>query len=489
MEDKLKYIFDEKKFESTFIQGEKLIHSRKKIKCFPYITKKEESINDFDNVTGMYLCNLENKKPKKITIEDILDKIITSVIFKNEKDKEIFKEVIKKLYFDSNGNIIKNNLYTIKQGSYKETFLNKKTEKNRDNIEINKIQGVENKIASFLSCVLGDHKKIREILDNLEENINSYNICERLLINIIKDNMETANNNIYFTKIFKGLDKVYCEDFKYIIESPELTKEYLQLLLEFYYFAYTAQTSLQLNRMEYGDREKIIPIYFTLEWEKTSKSRKCYSCGWSHLHKCTEEIFAHVNTLELLNQVKSFEGDSNYFFDYINLKELAEKSEENDLFIANQIFKIKDTYKIYLELLDEGLDLKITESNISLKTIKNYRELFKIVKKQFIETGRHKPYVEYPFELIEFYKNKFYKNRGRNGGVLNLSEEIIIFLTKISIKNKDKMRLIDVFKEFENRGVFLDEKSKEKLDLYYEGLNLIEKKSDSGDAKYVKRIL
>ena len=51
------------------------------------------------------------------------------------------------------------------------------------------------------------------------------------------------------------------------------------------------------------------------------------------------------------------------------------------------------------------------------------------------------------------------------------------------------MRLNDVFSEFECRGVFLDNHSKDEVMRYYEKLNLIEKKSDSGDAQYVKRIL
>lgn len=65
----------------------------------------------------------------------------------------------------------------------------------------------------------------------------------------------------------------------------------------------------------------------------------------------------------------------------------------------------------------------------------------------------------------------------------------LILYTKICIKDEEKMRLNDVFKAFEQRGVFLDELSKEQVMKYYEKLNLIEKKSDSGDAQYVKRIL
>ena len=73
--------------------------------------------------------------------------------------------------------------------------------------------------------------------------------------------------------------------------------------------------------------------------------------------------------------------------------------------------------------------------------------------------------------------------------MLNLSEKTLIFLTKICVKDLEVLRLNDVFKEFEHRGVFLDNLSKEQAALYFEKLNLIEKKSDSGDAKYVKRIL
>ena len=51
------------------------------------------------------------------------------------------------------------------------------------------------------------------------------------------------------------------------------------------------------------------------------------------------------------------------------------------------------------------------------------------------------------------------------------------------------MKLKDLFKAYEVRGVFLDQKSKEEIHNYFEKLNLIEKKSDSGDAQYVKGIL
>ena len=78
------------------------------------------------------------------------------------------------------------------------------------------------------------------------------------------------------------------------------------------------------------------------------------------------------------------------------------------------------------------------------------------------------------------------------GGVLAsvaLTERDIIFLTKISLRNEEKIRLNDLYKEYEFRGIYLDNSSKEYLQEFFTKLNLIDKKSDSGDAQYVKRIL
>ena len=70
-----------------------------------------------------------------------------------------------------------------------------------------------------------------------------------------------------------------------------------------------------------------------------------------------------------------------------------------------------------------------------------------------------------------------------------MTESDIIFLTKISIQDKDRIRLVDLFKEYETRGIYLDNTSKTLLQEFFTKLNLLDKKSDSGDAQYVKRIL
>ena len=72
--------------------------------------------------------------------------------------------------------------------------------------------------------------------------------------------------------------------------------------------------------------------------------------------------------------------------------------------------------------------------------------------------------------------------------MLNMTQEMLLMITAVCIK-EDKITLKDLFKEYERRGLFLDSYSQvEVIDLLGK-LNLIDKKSDSGDAQYVKSIL
>ena len=254
-------------------------------------------------------------------------------------------------------------------------------------------------------------------------------------------------------------------------------------MLEFYYFAYTAQTALQLNRFLDGERSKCVPLYFCLEWEKTSQNRRCFREGWSNLQDAVKRIFAHAITLEILNQTE--EGTSPV--DYIRLQELTSCAPGEDHRIAEQIKVLTDAYRKAISDCPEMAEL-VRKDSPDGEVAAEVRFLFESIRVQFENTARSRPYSSYA-EKFEEYCRKYLKRRGRSGMMLNLSEETLIFLTKVCIKDQEKMRLNDVFAEFEARGVFLDNHSKTEIMHYYEKLNLIEKKSDSGDAQYVKRIL
>lgn len=62
--------------------------------------------------------------------------------------------------------------------------------------------------------------------------------------------------------------------------------------------------------------------------------------------------------------------------------------------------------------------------------------------------------------------------------------------TQIVLQENDgRIRLPKLFDEFDKRGLIFDRESKKKIVALFEKMNLLEKRSDSGDAQYVKSVL
>lgn len=453
-------------FKTTFAvkEGKLTHHSGKKFKLFPFIANtSSEPITDFNKIVGGYINRIERKVPEIVTMEEFIGTL------KNETNiepgrEDLFEEVIRHMFFDANGRLLPINIHTLAQNP----------------CELSS----ECRVADYLVDVLGDADVLKRSLDNASRKLDQQsNVLERFAVSKLKTKPMNNNADTTYHRIVEVFKDVYEEDFDYVLQSRNRTSEYLVTLLEFYYFMYTAQTCLQLNRFMDGKRNQTIPLYFCLDWEKTSQSRRCFSEGWATLlQPAIKRAFTHAIVLEILNQT---EGNSS--IDYIALSNIVENSVEIDLKVASEISKLTDAYRSSILDCPEMLEMKRKDIQEDFTAVE-IKYLFDSVNCQFENTVRSRAYAAY-YEKFEAFAYKFLKRRGRSGMMLNVTEELLIFLTKICIKDEDKMRLNDVFKEFEQRGIFLDELSKEQVMKYYEKLNLIEKKSDSGDAQYVKRIL
>lgn len=442
----------------------KFIHnSGYRFKMFPFKSNNRNTVLELRPLVGGYLCKLAGHKPKLVQVEELVDQLKAETEIEPGRE-EFFGGIIRQLFFETNERIRPLNLQ----------FL--------ERIPCSSID--ESKIAEYLVDVLGDKIANKNVLEKArEQTLKNNNVLENAVLSKMQyeADIEIGQDIPYFS-VTNALKTVFEEDFAYILEMPKQSTEYMVDLLEFYFFSYTAQTVLQLNKFMDGDREIITPLYFCLEWEKTSQGRLCYTDGWKKLQNAIKKMFAHVLVLEILNQTEA----GSELVDYIKLSELI-SDDETDHKISGKIDMLTSCYRN--EITDcpqmHELDKKITAQGATADSV---RYLFDNVRVQFESTGRSKVYTSYSNEF-EAYCHKYLKHRGRSGLVLNMSEELLIFITKLCIKNEEQMRLKDVFKAFERRAIFLDNISREHVANYYEKLNLIEKKSDSGDAKYVKRIL
>ena len=156
--------------------------------------------------------------------------------------------------------------------------------------------------------------------------------------------------------------------------------------------------------------------------------------------------------------------------------------------------QIEELCESYIERRQDGIvwdNFTVKRDSSENKAFDKVYKLFEAVKYQFQgkTSTRTRANEAYRKWFIKFVEDNFAKRRGSLGYNLNLNEEDIILLTKICIKDNEKLKLSVLFKQFKKRGISFDRDSRAKIIQLYEKLNLLEKKSDSGDAQYVRSIL
>lgn len=435
-----------------------------RFKLFPFVTQpNSEPVLDLETIVGTFLCMVEERTAKPISATELSDSLRKETDIEAGRE-ELFNDMIRQLFFYPDGKVRPLNLELLEQVISTETS--------------------ENRIAEYLVDVLGEKSILcAEVTKAKNKALTTSNVLERLVLSKLQyDLKKPESNELSYFRITNSLKEAFEEDFAYLLENPKRAREDLVSLLELYFFTYTSQASLQLNRFLDGERDKNIPLYYCLEWEKTSQSRRCFTEGWPKLQSAIEKMFAHVVVLEILNQTEP----GSELVDYISIAKMTQ-TETADLELSKQIDELTECYRKAITDCPEMKELS-KEKTSQGYTADAIKYLFDSVRVQFENTVRERAYKSYA-NKFESYCHKFLKSRGRSGLMLNITEETLIFVTKLCIKNQEQMRLKDVFKAFERRGIFLDSLSKEQVASYYEKLNLIEKKSDSGDAKYVKRIL
>lgn len=319
----MKYQLSVEQFKKSkmFDSRGKLYHKPgNRFKLFPFTGNTSANIVlELEPLIGSFLCMIEEKSPQKITVAELVEKLKQDIEIQSGQE-EFFGDMIRKLFFTENGTVRAVNLQMIEQISCTETN--------------------EKKMVEYLVDVLGDSNLLRKELSDAKLKLSS-NILETEIISKLKfENQVNSGERLKYFRIVESLHAFFEEDFAYILEDQKCLREYLVELLELYYFSYTAQTILQLGRFMDGERNNNIPLYFCLEWEKTSQSRLCFTEGWRKLQNAIEKIFAHAITLEILNQTEI----NSEIVDYIRLNEIVD-SDEKDKEISKQIDLLTALYR------------------------------------------------------------------------------------------------------------------------------------------------
>lgn len=440
-------------------------NSRIYFKLFPFLTKYTDSIiTSFPSVIGEWLrlaCK-QNKIPE--SMEKTLSKLANSMEDIGIDEKEQLLQIVQNIYWNDDEE------HSLKPKSITAMCYTPCADKTLQ------------QMAQYLYCVLGNGQDINNIvIQALEDAARESNVLEKAVFEALEAKNEPFDLIEPYYVVHLAPQKTFMQDLEFVLKNTARTKEYLVELLEFYYFFYTSQTCLTLLKFEKGNRSEIVPLYFSLDWEKTNKARECYTFGWKRLLPAIEQQFYHAVTLEILNQNPTDER-----FDYIALRDYVEKTGMEEE-VADQIRHACD---LYHNASQDCIELKkLTRNKESGMVFSEVDYLYESIRTRVKYSERSSACDRYNKNFITFCKDRFLKSRGASGLMLNITEEFLIFLTKLAIREEKKLSLKDVFRQFELRGVFLDQQSKGEVVQFYTKLNLIEKKSDSGDAQYVRRIL
>lgn len=437
-----------------------------KIKILPYSTKlKKDLILNFFSILGEFSRLTFNKGMKEpFKPEDVINTIVEKVNFEEVEDKVKFKAILKELFFDSEG----------KFEIFHPIIFNYLNLDHKDN----------KKIAEFLFTVLWDEELGSKIESNFRKRPS--NIMLKLVYDCLPklDSDQKLSKNEYKLMVPKVYE-LFNEDFIFLIGHQHLFVAGFEKLLKYYYFFYVSQLSITLNRF-FDKEDTIETLYFNLDWESTSKTRTSYSEGWLRLNSDIKPLFSHVNCLEFLNYNNMNEGEMFSYRDLKNIIDTMETQEKEEF--EKSIIEFTKEYKNHISDIDWD-KFVLYRNRYEDSLLNNIFLLFKVIDYQFNNSVRKKPYNDYQGWFEEFCKKNFLKRRGSLGYTLNITEDYLLFMTKLCIKDREKIRLKSLFDEYRRRGLEFDRDSQDKIIQLFEKLNLLEKKSDSGDAQYVKSIL
>ncbi len=437
-----------------------LTHSQSNtIKLFPFAANEKKLVSNFDGVIGEFTRTACDKELKdKFDVNEFIENVTEQIEeFEGEDSKQSFKNIIKTMFIHNDKLVdfdLKTMNYIVSSSS-------------------------EEKYAHFLFSIFMDE----ELKDKIKDRYNKEtdNILNRLVLRALPELKEKSIEVEEYKCYLPFIQELFKKDLMFLMSDEELYKNSIQRFLEYYNMFYLSQLCIKLSKFEKAEIDKIETVYYTLSWESTSKNRTAYRYGYENFKSAMNSIFSHAITLEFLNH-----HNLNEQLGYVELYDLF--NETNSEKIADEIDTLIKEYKKYV--CDVRWDDFVPANrNSGNKAFNKVYELYQIVEHQFAESSRNRAYEAYKNWFKRFVEANFGKRRGSLGYSLNLSEEDIILLTKICINNNEKVKVSSLFDEFEKRGISFDRESKVKIIGLYEKLNLLEKKSDSGDAQYVRSVL
>lgn len=377
--------FNAKTSESKSTDSMRLTHrADNHFKLFPYKASGKTQapiVTDLEDVvSGFFRCVL-NKKTETVKFDELCNALMEEVDV-DDDDVDYFKDLIQSIFFKGK-DFVANNI-----GLY--PYQTQTNNKSADNL------------AKFLYSVLGISKQDCEKIEKAKEGYR-FNVLEDMVINTIEaKKVSEAGENVPYYLIKDDIQKLFREDFYFMIETGMTTLDDLANLFAVYYFFYVSQVCIVLDHFCSGKRNDKVHLYYALDWEKVSKNRLCCVEGWDKLQGSISHMFSHAITLEILNQTVE-----KNMMDYIAFGQMVYDDSKLDIEVADEIEKAEDTYCSYVGDYKDFNNIPVQQG--ASRTEEAIRHLYKCVEAQFLNTERKRANQFYNEKFSEFCKSRWVK--------------------------------------------------------------------------------
>lgn len=296
------------------------------------------------------------------------------------------------------------------------------------------------------------------------------------------DNRKEAE---YF--ILNYIKESFTKDFTWLMQQEESVKvKNLHLLLYFYACYSVTQAIVNINSKSENVSNSPKPFFFILSSEKASLNHDAITRGWASNvpTKALDKLYGKSQALDIINCVL---GQNIGFYSDI-MDSLKESPFEENKELCEELIRLYQSEKREA-LAGRSSERHILESFDEIETeVNSYEEFYLKLEKLCIGLQSPSYTSRMRKKVIDLLSVRFLQNRKRSGYVLTLDNEMLTFLIALFTKSK-KTKLEDMYKLFNSYGIHFNRGSRIAIEEYLLKLNLLDRKSDSGEAQYVTVVL
>lgn len=229
--------------------------------------------------------------------------------------------------------------------------------------------------------------------------------------------------------------------------------------------------------------EELRGLYYILEGERSSSSRLSVTNGWASVRDVFSDVFSHINCLEVLNHIRVNDRDA------LDYTDIAGNETDEMLTAVKQVARdFASTASRWRKgAFSRGGDLLngIEQADSSAVAV---NELWKWINFEIKNTGRDRIWKNVGKWFEEFAYGSLLQQRGRVGylAVLPLRYLHLLVFFAVMASGQERIRLKEFWSALLQRGIRFDETTKGAVVENLESIGVLETRSDSGDARYVR---